>query len=93
MLTLQRHRQNAQSKQQRKFALVETNSQLCSFRASVYKSKLRLRRVSVHSLTSRDAARGPFAAKGWDDPAGAVLMENPLDPPLELVTSRAEHHL
>ena len=47
----------------------------------------------MHSLTSRDAARGPFAAKGWDDPAGAVLMENPLDPPLELVTSRAEHHL
>ena len=43
MLALQRHRQNAQSKQQRKFALVETNSQLCSFKASVYKSKLRLR--------------------------------------------------
>lgn len=34
----------------------------------------------MHSLTSRDAARSPFAAKGWDDPAGAVLMENPLDP-------------
>lgn len=45
ILALQVHRQSAQSKQQGKFALVETNSQLCSFKASVYKSKPRLRRA------------------------------------------------
>lgn len=45
ILALQIHRQNAQSKQQRKFALLETNSQLCSFKACVYKSKPRLRRA------------------------------------------------
>lgn len=42
ILVLQIHRQNAQSKQQRKFAFVETNSQLWSFKASVDKSKPRL---------------------------------------------------
>ena len=78
--TLQRQRPNAQSKQQRKFALVETNSRLCSSKASVYKSKLRLRRVSCNFLTSGEATSGPVSARGWDGPTGAALMENTLDP-------------
>ena len=47
-------------------------------------------RVSCNFLTSGEAASGPVAARGWDGPTGAALMENILDPlrapPLGLLT-------
>ena len=83
MLALPRHRQIAQSKQQRKFALVETNSQLCSFKASVYKSKPRLRRAfsALSPPELRPTGLSPLWVAGWDDTERVALVEHRLSTP------------
>lgn len=81
MRTLRRQRQAKRPKQ--------TAEEVCFsgdklttllFQSLCLQVKAEAQAVSVHLLTSRDAASGPVAARGWDDPAGATLMKNPLDP-------------